>query len=165
MKFSQFSKLSLVSSFLVLSLSTISCSSTKKADDADKAAAEAAQKAAQDKVVDAASLGLKTVYFDFNKYIIRADQVASASATAVSLKANPSVKIQIQGNTDDRGSAEYNLALGNKRADALKKYLVAQGVSADNISTVSFGKERPAVQGHDEDSWAKNRRDDIVVQK
>lgn len=167
MKFSKFSKLSLVTSLLGLSFAVLSCSSTKKADDTKPAESE--QKAAQAQTVDtktpAASITLNTIYFDFNKYAIRNDQLANANATADSLKANPHVKVQIQGNTDDRGSAEYNLALGTKRADSLKKYLVAQGASADNISVVSYGKERPAVQGQGEDAWSKNRRDDVVEVK
>jgi peptidoglycan-associated lipoprotein len=83
---------------------------------------------------------------------------------AESLKANPNVEIQIQGNTDDRGSTEYNMALGQKRAQSLKNYFKANGVE-NSIETISYGKERPAVQGNNEQAWSKNRRDDVVKTK
>jgi peptidoglycan-associated lipoprotein len=110
-----------------------------------------------------ASLPVSTIYFDFNKYEIRHDQHAHAAAIAASLKAASAMKVVIEGHCDDRGSAEYNLALGEKRATSLKNFLTASGVSGDNVSTVSFGKERPAVPGNNEEAWAKNRRDEVVV--
>ena len=157
----KFSKLSL--SLALLPFTFLGCTSTSNKD-ASKTA-EPEQKEASEAAPAASTLSLNTIYFDFNKYVIRPDQVANAKAIAVSLKGAPAAKIQIQGNTDDRGSAEYNLALGTKRADSLKKYLVAQGATAANISIVSYGKERPAVQGNDESAWSKNRRDDVVEQK
>ncbi|MES2615854.1 MAG: peptidoglycan-associated lipoprotein Pal [Bdellovibrionota bacterium] len=165
----KFSKLSVVSALFALAFAVVGCSSTKNADDEAKSV-DAEQKAAPVQPVatenpEASSSALKTVYFDFNKYVIRQDQLANANSIADALKANPKTKIQIQGNTDDRGSVEYNMALGTKRADSLKKYLVTQGVSADSVSTVSYGKERPAVQGNDESAWSQNRRDDVVEQK
>ena len=108
---------------------------------------------------------LHTIYFDFDKYNIRADQEDAAQAIAKSMKSTPSMSIQIQGHTDDRGSVEYNIALGNKRALALKHFLTAAGIKANKISTVSYGKERPAVDGQSEDAWAKNRRDEVVPTK
>ncbi len=164
MKFSKFSKLSLVSSLVALSFTVMSCSSTKKSD----SSLDANQKAVEAQPLDTQnpdSSKYKTIYFDFNKYSIRPDQVARANSIANILMANPNIKIEIQGNTDDRGSTEYNMALGTKRADSLKKYLVAHGVVANNISTVSFGKERPAVPGTDESAWSKNRRDDVIEKK
>lgn len=107
---------------------------------------------------------LKTVYFDFNKYEIRGDQKESANQMAESLKSSPNVAVQIQGNTDDRGSTEYNMALGQKRAQALKNYLIANGVT-NTVETISYGKERPAVQGDNEEAWSKNRRDDVIKLK
>lgn len=110
----------------------------------------------------ASGVALQTIHFDFDRYDIRADQRAKADEMARSLKSHPKSQVQIQGNTDDRGSVEYNMALGTKRAESLKKYLVASGVDSDRIDIVSYGKERPAVQGDNESAWAQNRRDDVV---
>ena len=76
-----------------------------------------------------------------------------------------SVKVRIEGNCDERGSAEYNLALGERRAKAAQKYLVTMGVKPERLSVISYGKEKPAVQGSDESAWAKNRRDEFVIVK
>ncbi len=108
------------------------------------------------------SVALQTVHFDFDRYDIRPDQRAKVDAMAQSLKDHPDTHVQIQGNTDDRGSVEYNIALGTKRSESLKKYLVASGVNSDNVDIVSYGKERPAVQGENESAWAQNRRDDVI---
>lgn len=161
-----FYKVILASSVLSLVFVSVSCSSTKKAESAEKpvevTSSEPAAKVATQN--PDSSLSLSTVYFDFNKYDIRGDQREVANQMAESLKANSSVTIQIQGNTDDRGSTEYNMALGQKRAQALKNFLVANGVQ-NTIETISYGKERPFVQGNNEDAWSKNRRDDIVKLK
>jgi peptidoglycan-associated lipoprotein len=156
-------KVLLGSSLMALSLAVMSCSSSSDSNSADKNAQQSQANSAMDASKDLS--GLKTIYFDFDKYAIRPDQRQNADSVAKVLKANPTMKIQIQGNTDDRGSVEYNMALGNRRANSLKKYLITQGVASSNMTTVSFGKERPAVQGVDENARSKNRRDDIVEQK
>lgn len=164
----KFTKLPVLLSLCVLPLGLVACSSSPKSQESSKSAEvkKSDEKPAEVQKDEASSsLSLNTIYFDFDKYNIREDQSANAKATADSLKANPKVKIQIQGNTDDRGSVEYNLALGTRRAESLKKFFVAAGVSKKNISIVSYGKERPAVQGDNEDAWSKNRRDDVVEQK
>ena len=79
------------------------------------------------------------------------------------LKGKPTVKIQIAGNCDERGSAEYNLALGERRAKSAQQYLITMGVAPDRLSIISYGKEKPAVEGHDEAAWAKNRRDEFTI--
>ncbi|MDD2539870.1 MAG: peptidoglycan-associated lipoprotein Pal [Desulfuromonadaceae bacterium] len=114
----------------------------------------------------AAENNFETVYFDFDKSDLRQDarDVLSKNAELI-LKSFPNAKIQIAGNCDERGSAEYNLALGERRAKSAQKYLITLGVKAENLSTISYGKEKPAVLGHDEAAWAKNRRDDFVVIK
>jgi peptidoglycan-associated lipoprotein len=106
---------------------------------------------------------LNAVFFDFDKYDVRADQRDVLAADAAWLQKYPSVMFTIEGHCDERGTREYNLALGDKRANAAKDYLVSLGVSASRIKTVSYGKERPFNTGHDEDSWAKNRRAHFVV--
>ena len=102
------------------------------------------------------------MYFDLNEYIVQSKYQKTLSAHASYLKANPKQKIIIQGNTDERGTAEYNLALGQRRSDAVRKSLNLMGVSDDQMEAVSFGKEKPKAEGDNEAAWAENRRADIV---
>jgi peptidoglycan-associated lipoprotein len=106
---------------------------------------------------------LKDIHFDFDKYNIRPGDAEILNENAALLKKYPKVKVQIEGHCDERGTVEYNLALGERRANTTKKYLVSLGVSADGISTISYGKERPLDPGHNEEAWARNRRAHIVV--
>ena len=104
----------------------------------------------------------KSVYFGFDEYTVQTKYQKMLSAHASYLKANPKQKVIIQGNTDDRGTAEYNLALGQRRSEAVKKALTLLGVDPAQIESVSFGKEKPKSEGHDEAAWKENRRADIV---
>jgi peptidoglycan-associated lipoprotein len=106
---------------------------------------------------------LKDIHFDFDKYDIRREDEAILKENAAFLKNNPKMKIQIEGHCDERGTIEYNLALGERRASNTKKYLVFLGIPSDRISTISYGKERPLDKGHHEEAWAKNRRAHVVV--
>jgi peptidoglycan-associated lipoprotein len=106
---------------------------------------------------------LKDIHFDFDKYDIRREDEVVLKENAGFLKNNPKIKVQIEGHCDERGTIEYNLALGERRANNTKKYLVFLGIPSDRISTISYGKERPFDKGHDEQAWAKNRRAHIVV--
>ncbi len=109
---------------------------------------------------------LETVYFDFDKSDLRQDARDGLSKNAESLlKKIADAKVQIAGHCDERGSDEYNLALGDRRAKSVAKYLTTLGVSADRISTISYGKEKPAVQGNNEAAWSKNRRAEFVIVK
>lgn len=108
---------------------------------------------------------LKTIYFEFDRYDIRSDQVGTMQDNASWLKANPNVNSIVEGNCDNRGTNEYNMALGERRANAGKQYLSNLGVSSSRISTVSYGEERPVCTEDTEGCWAKNRRDDFVVRK
>ena len=103
------------------------------------------------------------VRFDFDKSEVREDARKTCQVVADYLKKNPKAMLQIEGHCDDRGTAEYNLALGDRRATAVMTYLVSLGVSKGALSTVSFGKERPLDTGHDEEAWAKNRRAHFVL--
>lgn len=105
----------------------------------------------------------RTVYFDFDRSDLTADARSGLQANAGYLKSNSGVAIVIEGNCDERGSAEYNLALGKRRAEAAYKYLADLGIDTSRMTTASYGKERPAVEGHNELAWAKNRRDDFKV--
>jgi len=107
---------------------------------------------------------LKDVFFDFDRSAIRNEQKAALNDNAGWLKANSGAKIILEGHCDERGTAEYNLALGERRAKAVKDYLVGVGIAPDRISTISYGKERPFVLGHDESAWKWNRRAHFVVQ-
>jgi len=103
------------------------------------------------------------IFFPFDDATIRNDQKTALNADFEWLKAHPGVKVRIEGNCDERGTAEYNLALGERRAEAAKDYLVAEGIPAGRIAAISYGKERPFVLGHDESAWKWNRRDHLMV--
>jgi len=108
----------------------------------------------------------ETVYFDFDRADLRQDARNALTKNAeILLKTKKADKIKIEGHCDERGSAEYNLALGERRAISALQYLVTLGVQADRLSIISYGKEKPAVQGNDEGAWAKNRRAEIVIDK
>jgi len=105
------------------------------------------------------------VYFNFDQSVIRADQKSRIEKNAKYLKENSGVKIVIEGNCDERGTSEYNMALGERRAVSAKKYLVNLGVNGNNVNTISYGEEKPLNHGHDELAWSQNRRDDFVQTK
>jgi peptidoglycan-associated lipoprotein len=108
--------------------------------------------------------GLQPIYFDFDRSLIREDAKSVMEANAEWLKANPKVKIRIEGNCDDRGIKEYNQALGQRRALGARKYLTDLGISAKRISLISYGKEKPNCAEQNEECWQKNRRDDLVAE-
>ena len=126
----------------------------------DKAAADAAAKAAALKASLMQDLAAM-IHFDFDKSDIKADDESNLNRKAAILASNSAVHIRVAGHCDERGSDEYNLALGNRRAASAKRYLVGKGVDGSRIETVSFGEERPLDPGHDETAWAKNRRDEF----
>ncbi len=103
------------------------------------------------------------VFFGFDKYDLSDEAQGTLQRQAAWLKANPTVTLLIEGNADERGTREYNLALGERRATAVKNYLVTLGISANRLSTISYGKERPVALGHNEAAWAQNRRSVSVV--
>lgn len=105
----------------------------------------------------------KDVHFDFDKYDIRPEDAEILKENAALLMKYPKVKIQVEGHCDERGTNEYNLALGERRANAAKKYLLSLGISADRISSISYGEEKPLDAGHDEEAWAKNRRGHFII--
>jgi|SRR5690349_8815410 len=108
---------------------------------------------------------VKDAYFDYDKADIRADTRSALTETAGFLKSYPQVKVMIEGHCDERGSTEYNLALGDRRAQATKDFLVSLGVASDRMQTVSYGKERPFCTGHDDQCWQQNRRGHFVMAK
>jgi peptidoglycan-associated lipoprotein len=109
-----------------------------------------------------AQLQNRTIYFDFDSSEVKSDYNGLITAHARYLAANPSTRVRLEGNTDERGSREYNIGLGERRAQSVRRALTLQGVAESQITTVSYGEERPAVTGHTEEAWARNRRVDIV---
>ena len=107
-------------------------------------------------------LSKRSVYFDFDSYVVRDEFKPLVEAHGRYLQSNRNARMTIQGNADERGSHEYNLALGQRRADSVKRMMTLLGATDTQIETVSFGKEKPRNQGHDEVAWAENRRDDMV---
>ena len=105
------------------------------------------------------------IYFDFDKSFVRPEYRPALTGKAEFLKDSPNVHIRIEGNCDERGTNEYNLALGERRAESAKKFLISLGISPDRIETISYGEERPLAVGHSEDSWVQNRRNDFVIMK
>lgn len=106
---------------------------------------------------------LKDVHFDFDRYDIREQDAQILKENAAILLKYPEVKVQIEGHCDERGTAEYNLALGERRANSVKKYLISLGVPAERLSTISYGKEMPLDPRHNEEAWAKNRRAHFTI--
>ena len=106
---------------------------------------------------------LDPIYFDFDKYKLKDLSRDQLTKNAQWMKDNPEAVIRIEGNCDERGSNEYNLALGERRAASAKKYLIYQGISPNKLETISYGEEKPVCDGHYEGCWWKNRRDDFVI--
>ena len=109
------------------------------------------------------AISLESIFFDFDKSNIKPDAKAILDKNAEWISKNQTAKIRIEGNCDERGTNEYNMALGERRANSAKQYLINLGVSADRLTTISYGEEKPMDTGHDEAAWAKNRRDDFKV--
>ncbi len=111
----------------------------------------------------AAAGALKAIQFDFDKSNLTPTAIQNLDKTAAWLQQNPGVKIEIAGNCDERGTNEYNMALGERRANSAKKYLVSMGVASDRLSTISYGEERPVDPAKSEAAYARNRRDDFRI--
>ncbi len=108
------------------------------------------------------ALAKRSVFFDFDSFVVKDEYKPLVEAHARYLVANRNARVTMQGNTDERGSREYNIALGQKRSDAVKRMMLLLGATEAQVETVSFGKEKPRNAGHDEAAWAQNRRGDIV---
>ena len=138
---------------------------------AEREAAERARREAEERARREAAAALEAaraafataIYFDYDKSDLKDEARATLDAKLPLLRANGAVRIRIAGHTDERGSDEYNIALGQRRAAAAKNYLVANGIAADRIDVVSFGEDRPAMMGSDEAAFSKNRRDEFEI--
>jgi len=111
----------------------------------------------------AARFEAESLYFDFDKSFIKLEYRPILQEKAAFLKDYPDFGVRIEGNCDERGTNEYNLALGERRANSAKNFLISLGIAADRIETISYGEERPRALGHDEAAWGQNRRDDFVL--
>lgn len=108
---------------------------------------------------------IRPIYFGYNLYDLSEEARSTLAEIGRLMTKYPNIRITIDGHSDERGSAEYNMALGQKRADQAKEYLVSYGISSSRITTNSWGEERPAVDVHDESGWSKNRRDEFSIQR
>src|SRR5438309_1988788 len=127
-------------------------------------AAPAAQQARRVSMT-AADLSKRSVYYDFDRYDVNNEYRTVVEAHARYLREHSGAQVAVQGNADERGSREYNLALGQRRSEGVKKMLTLLGVAERQIETTSFGEEKPRAVGHDEASWAENRRSDVVYER
>ena len=147
--------------------SSSTASASSSTDAGSSASASASSEAAAASALDDARSELMsigdTVLFGYDSSQLDADAMATLDAQAALLNAKPSFRVKIEGHADERGTREYNLALGERRASAARDYLVAKGVDGSRIRIVSYGKERPAVVGSNEEAWAKNRRSVTVL--
>ena len=103
------------------------------------------------------------IFFDFDRSDLREDARQTLQAKAEALRQFPDIRVRIEGHADERGTVEYNLALGERRADAARVYLIDLGIDSDRMTTISYGEERPAVEGSNEAAWSQNRRDEFVI--
>lgn len=145
---------------------SIDAAARAKADADARARADAEARARADAAGSRAALleaVTSKIHFDYDKADIRSDDNANLDRKAAILAANSGLRLKIAGNADERGSDEYNLALGNRRGAAAKRYLTSKGVDASRLEVVSYGEEKPVNPGHDESAYAENRRDDFEI--
>lgn len=107
----------------------------------------------------------KKIFFDYDRFDLNPESIEVLNELIAYLKANPDLKVKIEGNCDDRGTTEYNLALGERRAKSAQDFVVTQSIDPERVSTISYGKEKPADPAQNEEAWAKNRRDEFVFSK
>lgn len=109
------------------------------------------------------SYSYRDIHFDFDRYNLKPEEIEILSQHARQLKQNPNTKVLIEGHCDERGTIEYNLALGERRSNSVKNFLIKYGIGSDRLSTISYGKERPIDPAHNPEAWAKNRRAALVI--
>jgi peptidoglycan-associated lipoprotein len=143
--------------------SSASTSGTGSASSSGSAASSSSSSAASDDVDSKLAAVGNTVYFAFDSAALTSEAQGTLTRQAALLKMNPATTVTIEGHCDERGTREYNLALGERRASASRDFLLAQGIDAARVRIISYGKERPAVQGSNEEAWAKNRRAATII--
>lgn len=150
---------------LLLALSTSCTDDKKKPAEPVAASASSTETPASPSSASSAELSTAPIYFGFDDYTLSPEAQSTLTAMAEAMKANKSAVVQVEGHCDERGTVEYNLALGERRAQSVKNFLAQLGVEGARLSTISYGEEKPVVQGHTEEAWAKNRRAEFVVTK
>lgn len=163
-------------SFLIALASFSGCASKKKVEEAKKPVVEKKEerkapepivknedKQITEDVAKVPESAFNTVYFDFDKSDIRSDQRSNLNRNARLLNDNKNVIIRLEGHCDERGTNEYNQALGERRANAIRQFLTDYGITSSRITTISYGEERPASSGHNESAWSKNRRCEFSI--
>lgn len=141
---------------------TATTAAPEAAPPASTSAAAAVVAAAPAKQAESIADVAKLIYFDYDSWAVKPEFRSVIEVHARYLQVNPTRTVTIAGHADERGGTEYNIALGQRRADALRQMLVLLGVNASQIETISYGKEKPAVRGSNEEAWSKNRRDEII---
>lgn len=155
--------------FLVASLAIVGCSKKQTVDNTDASAGSSAPVTDSDINNSAAdsdsgnAMGIQTIHFPYDSFEITGENKEILKNNIKILKDNPTVNVQIEGHCDDRGGIQYNLALGEKRANAVKSRITAGGIAGSRVTTISMGKDHPVAQGSDEETWAKNRRANFVI--
>ena len=150
---------------VLIALGMSSCTDDKKKPTEPVAPVGTETPAAPSDAASTAELKPTPIYFGFDDYTHSSEAQTTLTAMAEGMKAQKSAVIQIEGHCDERGTVEYNLALGERRAQSVKNFLSQLGVEGARLSTISYGEEKPVVQGHSEDAWSKNRRAEFVVTK
>jgi peptidoglycan-associated lipoprotein len=148
---------------LITLVAGVGCSKKAKEDENSVPNAASADENAMGDSDSGKAMGLQTVHFPYDSFILDSEGKSTLKSNAEILKGKGSIKIQIEGHCDQRGGIQYNIALGEKRAKAAMKYLEDLGISADRITVISFGKEKPIDSAETEEAYAKNRRDNFVV--
>ena len=156
------SKHTLAVATLLLGLATFGCTDDEQKTE-EPVKPSTAGEAPPPEAPKAEAVAPQTIYFAFDDYTLNMDAQQHLQGMADHLKGAQSSVIQIEGHCDERGSIEYNLALGERRAQSVKNYLVQLGIDAARLSTISYGEEKPAAEGHEESAWSKNRRAEFTV--
>lgn len=164
-----------VCTLVIISLAITQCRSKEEKPTTDSAPTESTANTPDNSAVDSSALsfdpsgsdsgkieGLKTVHFDYDKSTLSADAKKTIQSNIEWMKKNTGAKVQIEGHCDSRGSIEYNVALGERRANSVKDYMISLGISANRLATISYGEEKPLVSGESEAAWKKNRRANFV---
>lgn len=152
---------------LAVSLSACSSTATKTGDGAAVQSSHTVAVVPVTQNIDQIikTLAGNSVFFDYNAFVVKPEYMAQLKQDYELLKQNPKLAVRVEGNADERGSAEYNLALGQKRAEAVKRALIIMGVPESQLEAISYGSEKPRATCHEEQCWAQNRRVDLAVKK
>jgi peptidoglycan-associated lipoprotein len=166
MKFTKQNQMIKIIPVMALLALSIGCAKQKKPDDSTMSSMDNSSSSDSNSLGDSDSgkaMGLETVHFPYDSFEITSNEKTTAKNNANILKDKGSLRIQIEGHCDQRGGIQYNIALGEKRANVVKKFLISEGIAAERITTISYGKERPINSSENEEAYSKNRRANFVI--